>query len=161
MRTERYELRDEPCAAGKWRGGIGMVRVNRFLVDTIVTCEGERQEADLPWGIFGGQDGHPRPRPGHHTRRHRRALAVEVHGQDAEGRQLRSRSRVPNSGGYGDPLERDPELVRSDVLDGFTTAELAERDYGVVLSPDGGAVDVESTERLRERLRGAGASLTA
>ena len=42
MRTERYELRDDPCAAGKWRGGIGMVRVNRFLVDTIVTCEGER-----------------------------------------------------------------------------------------------------------------------
>ena len=41
-----------PCAAGKWRGGIGMVRVNRFLVDTIVTCEGERQEADVPWGIY-------------------------------------------------------------------------------------------------------------
>jgi N-methylhydantoinase B/oxoprolinase/acetone carboxylase alpha subunit len=68
---------------------------------------------------------------------------------------------VPNSGGYGDPLERDPELVRSDVLDGFTTAKLAERDYGVVVSPDGGAVDVEGTARLRERLRGAGASLTA
>ena len=31
MRTERYELRDDPCAAGEWRGGIGMVRVNRFL----------------------------------------------------------------------------------------------------------------------------------
>ena len=57
MRTERYELRDEPCAAGKWRGGIGMVRVNRFLVDTIVTCEGDRYESDPPWGIFGGEDG--------------------------------------------------------------------------------------------------------
>ena len=42
MRTERYELRDDTCAAGRWRGGIGMVRVNRFLEDTIVTCEGER-----------------------------------------------------------------------------------------------------------------------
>ena len=60
---------------------------------------------------------------------------------------------MPNSGGYGDPLERDPELVRSDVLDGFTTAELAERDYGVVLGPDGGAVDAEETRRLREQLR--------
>ena len=60
---------------------------------------------------------------------------------------------MPNSGGYGDPLERDPELVRSDVLDGFTTAELAERDYGVMLDANGGAVDVEATERLRERLR--------
>ena len=60
MRTERYELRDDPCAAGKWRGGIGMIRVNRFLVDTIVTCEGERCESDPPWGIFGGHDGHTR-----------------------------------------------------------------------------------------------------
>ena len=58
MRTERYELRDEPCAAGKWRGGIGMVRTNRFLVDTIVSCEGDRIESDPPWGIFGGHDGH-------------------------------------------------------------------------------------------------------
>ena len=57
MRTERYELRDEPCAAGKWRGGIGMVRVNRFLVDTIVSCEGDRYESDPPWGIFGGHAG--------------------------------------------------------------------------------------------------------
>ncbi|HET9938295.1 MAG TPA: hydantoinase B/oxoprolinase family protein, partial [Gaiella sp.] len=57
MRTERYELRDDPCAAGRWRGGIGMVRVNRFLEDTIVSCEGDRYESDPPWGIFGGQDG--------------------------------------------------------------------------------------------------------
>ncbi len=57
MRTERYELRDEPAAAGKWRGGIGVVRVNRFLTDTIVTCEGERHESDPPWGIFGGHEG--------------------------------------------------------------------------------------------------------
>ena len=34
-----------------------MVRVNRFLVDTIVTCEGERHDTDAPWGIFGGHDG--------------------------------------------------------------------------------------------------------
>ena len=57
MRTERYELRDEPSAAGRNRGGIGMVRLNRFLVDTIVTCEGERHDTDPPWGIFGGHEG--------------------------------------------------------------------------------------------------------
>ena len=55
---------------------------------------------------------------------------------------------VPNSAGYGDPLERDPELVLSDVLDGYTTVELAERDYGVVI--EGGAIDEEATERLRK-----------
>ena len=49
MRTERYELRDEPCAAGRTRGGIGMARVNRFLVDAIVTCEGDRHDTHPPW----------------------------------------------------------------------------------------------------------------
>lgn len=64
---------------------------------------------------------------------------------------------MPNSGGYGDPLERAPELVLSDVLDGFTTAELAERDYGVVLDLPRRAVDVEATRRRREQMR-AGAA---
>ena len=57
---------------------------------------------------------------------------------------------VPNSGGYGDPLEREPALVLSDVLDGFTTLELAERDYGVVIDPETLSVDVDATRAARE-----------
>ena len=57
---------------------------------------------------------------------------------------------VPNSAGYGDPLERRPELVRADVLDGYTTVELAERDYGVVLDPESLELDLDGTQRLRE-----------
>ncbi len=148
MRTERYELRDDPCAAGEWRGGIGMVRVNRFLVDTIVTCEGERHDTDPPWGIFGGHDGV-------------NASLIKNAGRPDEERwpskvtafRLKAGDTleitVPNSGGYGDPLERDPELVLSDVLDGFTTVELAERDYGVAIDPESTTLDVEATERLR------------
>ena len=156
MRTERYELRDEPCAAGKWRGGIGMVRVNRFLEDTIVTCEGDRVESDPPWGIFGGHDG---------TLAYGKVTGpdgtVEYWPAKVTGKTLRAGSTieiaVPNSGGYGDPLERDPELVRSDILDGFTTLELAERDYGVVIDPDTMTLDQEATERVRaERLVAAG-----
>ena len=93
MRTERYELRDDPCAAGKWRGGIGMVRVNRFLVDTIVTCEGDRVESDPPWGIFGGHDGIARLRQGHASRTATVEFwPVEVHRQDAARPAPRSRS---------------------------------------------------------------------
>ena len=77
MRTERYELRADPCAAGKWRGGVGMVRVNRFLVDTIVTCEGERHDTDPPWGIFGGHDGVNASMIRNAGTPGRRALAVE------------------------------------------------------------------------------------
>ena len=148
MRTERYELRDEPCAAGRTRGGIGMVRVNRFLVDSIVTCEGERHDTDAPWGIFGGHDGvnasmirnagqaDEEPWPS-------KVTAARLSAGDT------LQITVPNSAGYGDPLERDPELVLSDVLDGYTTVELAERDYGVVIDRETLALDAEATTRLR------------
>jgi len=56
---------------------------------------------------------------------------------------------VPNSGGYGDPLKRDPERVLGDVLDGFTTVELAERDYGVVIDATTMTVDQGATAERR------------
>ena len=64
---------------------------------------------------------------------------------------------TPSSGGYGDPLERDPEVVLSDVLDGFTTLELAERDYGVVIDAESLAVDSDATGRLRGERAGTAA----
>jgi hypothetical protein len=45
--------------------------------------------------------------------------------------------RVGPCGGYGNPLERDPEAVRQDVVDGIVSPEAAERDYGVVISAPG------------------------
>ena len=51
-------LRDEPAAAGEWRGGIGIVRENRFLADGFFGCEGCRQlPEDPPRGVNGGVDG--------------------------------------------------------------------------------------------------------
>jgi 5-oxoprolinase (ATP-hydrolysing) len=149
MRTERYELRDDPAAAGEWRGGIGMVRVNRFLVDTIVTCEGERHDSDPPWGIFGGEEG-------------RNGSVVKNPGQPdeeswpAKFTALRLNAgdvleiSVPSSGGYGDPLQRAPELVLSDVLDGFTTLEAARDTYGVVIDSESMTIDEAATRELRE-----------
>ena len=52
-------------------------------------------------------------------------------------------------GGYGDPTKRDPELVLSDVLDGFTSVELAERDYAVVIDAETMTIDAEATSRAR------------
>jgi N-methylhydantoinase A/oxoprolinase/acetone carboxylase beta subunit/N-methylhydantoinase B/oxoprolinase/acetone carboxylase alpha subunit len=150
MRTERYELRDDPCAAGKTRGGIGMVRLNRFLVDTIVTCEGERHDTDPPWGIFGGHDGINasmirNPGTPGEERWPSKVTAARLEAGDT------LQITVPNSAGYGDPHERDPALVRGDVLDGFTTVELAERDYGVVIAPETMELDLAATQRLREQ----------
>ena len=60
-----------------------------------------------------------------------------------------------SGGGYGDPLDRDPELVRWDVREEIISPKKAEEVYGVVLDtePEQYAVDYEATERLRERLR--------
>jgi N-methylhydantoinase B len=53
--------------------------------------------------------------------------------------------------GFGDPLERDAEQVARDVRDGYVTPKAALAAYGVALS--GGVLDVEGTERERERVR--------
>ncbi len=55
--------------------------------------------------------------------------------------------------GYGDPLERDPELVLQDVRNGAVTMEWARKLFGVIL--DGGKqnVDCEATEQERQRIR--------
>ncbi|MBA3451247.1 MAG: hydantoinase B/oxoprolinase family protein [Chloroflexia bacterium] len=64
---------------------------------------------------------------------------------------------LSGGGGYGDPLARETERVRGDVLSGFITFERARDVYGVVFAntelTDGLAVDGDATRRQRERLR--------
>lgn len=59
--------------------------------------------------------------------------------------------RWNGGGGVGDPLERDPEQVRADVVARIVTAEAATSVYGVVLN--GAAVDAAATQAHREALR--------
>jgi N-methylhydantoinase B len=60
--------------------------------------------------------------------------------------------RTGGGGGWGEPLERDPERVRWDVLEEFVSKEAAEEIYGVVLLEDL-SVDEAATRALRERLK--------
>ena len=57
-------------------------------------------------------------------------------------------------GGYGDPLQRDPERVRWDVLESWVSMECARDVYGVVLTGSGEAMSVDgsATKALRSRL---------
>ena len=57
--------------------------------------------------------------------------------------------RTANSAGYGDPTERDPELVLRDVLDEVVSAEEAARVYGVAVDVVSEAVDHAATAQLR------------
>lgn len=57
-----------------------------------------------------------------------------------------------NGGGYGDPLERDPELVAVNVHEGSCAPEVARDIYGVVVT-DGRQADPQATETRRQELR--------
>ena len=61
--------------------------------------------------------------------------------------------RVASGGGYGDPLERDPELVRRDVLNGIVSLTYARELYGVVLHSEKLELDPEATNRVRAEMR--------
>jgi N-methylhydantoinase B/oxoprolinase/acetone carboxylase alpha subunit len=161
MRCDQYELRPEPAAPGRWRGGVGIIRRNRFLVDGTYSCEGDRQ-TDPPRGVFGGWDGlvascRKNPDTGREQR-----LPAKVTGIPFRAGEF-IEFREPNAAGYGDPLDRPAEAVREDVLDDFTTVELARDAYGVVFADERSfEVDEAATERLRRELRAKrdGSSLT-
>jgi N-methylhydantoinase B len=65
---------------------------------------------------------------------------------------------INSGGGWGNPLERDPEKVKNDVRDEYVTIEGAKKDYGVVIigdplkDPEGLEVDYEATKQLRAQL---------
>ena len=149
IRCERYELRPMPAAPGKWRGGIGIVRENRFLVDGIYSSEGDRH-LDPPRGIFGGFDGEVGAvtrNPGTSDEEPFPAKVTGIH--CAAGDVIRI--QAPNGAGYGDPLERDAAQVVEDVVDGFATAEIARSAYGVVLRDGTLEIDLDATAAERRR----------
>ena len=59
--------------------------------------------------------------------------------------------RLPGSGGYGSPLERDPNVVRWDVVNGKISLESAKNNYGVVLNADL-TLNEEETKALRKKM---------
>jgi N-methylhydantoinase B/oxoprolinase/acetone carboxylase alpha subunit len=165
LRCEQYELRPESAAPGRWRGGIGIVRKTRFLVDGTFSSEGDRSY-DEPAGVFGGWSGlgtlaRKNPDTPAEERLPTKVTALPFAAGDVV------EVREPNAGGYGDPLARDPADVLEDVLDGFTSVTVAADAYGVAIAtaPDGDlTLDIERTRALREAMsqgdgRAAGGTL--
>ena len=68
---------------------------------------------------------------------------------------------LTGGGGFGDPLERDPQLALTDVMDEWLTVETARDYYGVAIDVvDAEAldyrIDEKKTAELRARLREKG-----
>lgn len=152
---DRYEVRDDaPPGAGKYRGGAGVVKSQRYLAPGSMTHESDRNE-DAPWGVFGGKSG----ACSKVELRNIHTGKITQHPAKFSGLRTEEGDVVsyysPTGGGYGNPLDRDPGKVLDDVLDGFITVEHARADYGVVLAEVddgyGWAVDFDATETLRHR----------
>ncbi len=152
LRVDRYELRENVVPAGQWRGGIGAIREFTMVGDGGFSVEGEGH-LYKPWGFLGGREGDP--------------AELRFESANGEGRNLPSKLPYrtasagdrfiaigPCGGGYGDPLERAPEAVLDDVLDGYISTDAAKADYGIVIGPDL-ELDLAATERTRAERRGS------
>ena len=58
-------------------------------------------------------------------------------------------------GGYGEPQDRDVNAVLEDFNQEKLTPEYAKREYGVVIDPESGDVNIQATAALRHKLKNA------
>ena len=134
---KRRQLRPDSGGAGTWRGGLGQLTefTRRGEGKWSVSSIADRTEYAAP-GLLGGQAGATgEVSLENGTRLHAKAL-MDLKVGDVVHIDL------PGGGGYGDPLKRDIEKVRWDVIDGYITAEDAESKYGVMVTYNGKADDL-------------------
>jgi N-methylhydantoinase B len=140
--------------AGQFRSGSGCRMAYRVAGDECLTGAmfGMRETVPIA-GVAGGFPGAPtefgiRAADGELAMLAAHAAGVMLGpGQTFE-------FRAGSGGGWGDPLDREPELVRLDVRVGRLTHAEADATYGVVLET-GAVVDPTATAARRAELRAA------
>jgi N-methylhydantoinase B len=150
--VESRALRTDSGGAGKYRGGLGLDTCVRNLVDGRWNFDHPRREQCPPWGIWDGKNGTTGDfllrQPGENDYRSMDAIHYPTP-VDSE-----VIVRTGGGGGWGDPLERDPSLVRTDVIEQLVSRRRAEEAYGVVLRDDL-TLDETATAHKRNELRSA------
>lgn len=127
MLFEKLEIRTDSGGAGRFRGGAGLQRDIRFV------APGEflsviKKTKTAPWALQGGLE----PEPNRVI-----AYADSDRQHDISTKRLTVepgdlvRLLTAGGGGHGRPEDRDPELVRRDVAEGYVSAEAARTVYGV------------------------------
>ena len=150
--VELSELRADSGGEGASRGGLGMRRQVRLLGTEASYSVLSDRAVIPPYGVLGGSSGMPY------------LLSIIREGEEGfldtpgkvTGYPIRENDvvvmRSAGGGGYGDPLDRDPDTVAVDVSKGYVGVDRARDGYGVVLD-DSGRVDRNATETLRAGLR--------
>jgi N-methylhydantoinase B len=148
VRVRSYEVNTDTGGPGRWRGGCGMVREVEVLAEEGMVSLRIDSTKYPPWGVAGGQCARPGRCVINPSRPDERVL-----GPLSDGNIVRRgdvvRVETGGGGGWGHPFDREPERVLEDVLSRFVSRDSAERDYGVVLTADGRAVDEAATRARR------------
>jgi N-methylhydantoinase B len=123
---KRRELRADSGGPGTWRGGLGQLTefTRRGEGKWSVSSIADRTEYPAP-GLLGGKAG----APGEVTTEDGKKLHAKALKDLTQGEVIHI--NLPGGGGYGDPFKRDPERVLWDVIEGYVTADDAEKSYGV------------------------------
>ncbi len=148
MRIERYETVPDSGGAGRFRGGNGIKMTYRFLEPGVIAIHDDRWFIP-PWGVNGGLPGHRSSKVLY------KATGEVVHlPSKCDGVEVQKDDLLDfitwGGGGWGDPLEREADLVGLEISRGLVSAAGA-RDYGVVATADG-RIDLDATERLRAQM---------
>jgi N-methylhydantoinase B len=144
--------------AGEWRSGAGcQMSIQPYGTDHFVgTMLGMRRWIPLP-GAAGGLPGATTQFVVHHASGISEDVPTEAWGVHVGPGEL-FEVRCASGGGFGDPLDRRPDLVLLDVQRAGITAEEAFEAYAVVIRS--GKIDARATQasrrqELRNRLRRA------
>ena len=151
LRIEEYVTIPDSGGAGLHRGGNGLQVAYRFLADGKIAIHDDRW-LTYPWGVRGGEPG---------MRSTKRLVRADGSEQwlpaKCEDIEVKEGDLLYfntwGGGGWGDPYDRDPQLVAADVGRDLVSREGAKR-YGVVINEDGSVNEAE-TSALREKLRKA------
>ncbi len=150
--VEKRELLADSAGAGKMKGGLGKrivfkVPNDSYAPTTPVKLGIQAGRYEYPAeGLFGGRLG---------SKAH--FLINRQPGNPYGLSHLNPGDAVtidaPGGGGYGDPLDRDPERVKEDVAEGYVTLDGAKSEYGVVIDPVSMEVNEEATREVRNGMR--------
>ncbi len=146
----KYGLARDSGGAGRWRGGLATEMAFRvFAPDSRVTVRNRDRSFFRPWGVLGGLAGGLSDmivNPGTPGMRRLGNIDTTVL-QPGDVLEIRS----AGGGGRGDPREREPWRVARDVAGAYISAEVAGRDYGVVI--EDGLIDETATAARRAAMR--------
>jgi N-methylhydantoinase B len=115
--------------------------------ESIVNLRSDRFKHASP-GLFDAKPARPSKATLNPGRADERPLTSKVAGLRLKQGDVFS-WQLAGGGGFGDPRQRDPERVRTDVLRGYVSLKAAQDDYGVVIDPPDLTVNIAATARLR------------